>query len=100
MQSAFVHGKTWYDKTYGNSYFSARIFVDGVEVARLPFQYGYGDQYIHEAQRALQRLGILAPEPQPGLRLQIEASGAVFHSVLEQSRRRDVEGWGKPWVTA
>ena len=47
----------------GNSYFSARIWVDGGQVAILPFQYGYGDQFIYEAQKKLLELGYL---PQSG----------------------------------
>ena len=34
--------RRWRDKTYGNSYFSARIYADGELVRVLPFQYGYG----------------------------------------------------------
>lgn len=45
--------RRWRDKTYGNSYFSARVYADGQEVARLPFQYGYGSQPEFEAMAAL-----------------------------------------------
>jgi hypothetical protein len=36
--------RRWRDKVNGNTYFSARIYADGVLVATLPFQYGYGSQ--------------------------------------------------------
>jgi hypothetical protein len=45
MNSVFIEAKEWFDKTYGNSYFAARIEVDGEEVARLPFQYGYESMF-------------------------------------------------------
>lgn len=99
MKSVFIHGKTWFDKSYGNSYFSARVFVDGNEVARLPFQYGYGDHYIEMAQKKLGELGLLTNSRMTSLRRVLEQDAAVLYTVLEQSRKRDVEGWGKPWTT-
>ena len=46
MNNIRIHAKEWFDKANGNSYFSARIQIDGKEVAILPFQYGYGSHYI------------------------------------------------------
>ena len=42
-----IIGKQWFDKINGNSYFSTRVFFDNILVLLLPFQYGYGDQYIY-----------------------------------------------------
>ena len=61
-RSLFIEGREWFDKINGNSYFSARIWVDGGQVAILPFQYGYGDQFIYEAQKKLLELGYLPQE--------------------------------------
>lgn len=62
IRSLFVECREWFDKTGGNSYFSARIWVNGGQVAILPFQYGYGDQFIYEAQKKLTELGYLPVE--------------------------------------
>lgn len=61
-RSLFIEGREWFDKVNGNSYFSARIWVDGGQVAILTFQYGYGDQYLYEAQKKLLELGYLPQE--------------------------------------
>ena len=61
-RSLFIEGREWFDKTHGNSYFSARIWVDGGQVAILTFQYGYGEQYLYEAQKKLLELGYLPQE--------------------------------------
>jgi len=61
-RSLFIEGREWFDKVNGNSYFSARLWVDGGEVAILTFQYGYGDQYLYEAQKKLLELGYLPQE--------------------------------------
>lgn len=44
-----IKATEWFDKTYGNSYFSARVFIDGELKFFLPFQYGYGEHYIDMA---------------------------------------------------
>ena len=62
IRSMFIECREWFDKTYGNSYFSARIWINGGQVAILPFSYGYGDFYIYEAQKKLLELGWLPQE--------------------------------------
>ncbi len=52
-----VTAREWFDKTYGNSYFSAVICINGEEVVKLPFQYGYDDHYIDMAGEKLNELG-------------------------------------------
>jgi len=56
-RSVFIEAREWTDTTYGNSYFSARIWVDGEIVSVLPFQYGYGDHYKQIAHQELIALG-------------------------------------------
>jgi len=61
-RSLFVEAREWHDKIYGNTYFSARIWVDGKIVGILGFQYGYGNQNEHEAHRWLIANGYLSGE--------------------------------------
>lgn len=43
----------WRDRINGNSYFAARVYADGKEIARVPFQYGYGSHPDHVALSAV-----------------------------------------------
>jgi len=61
MTSMFVECREWYDKTYGNSYYSNRIWVDGEIVAVNIMTYGYGDAYVHAAIKTLHEMGYDAP---------------------------------------
>ena len=54
-----IIGRRWFQKTYGNTYHSAQIVVDGKEVEGIYFAYGYGDQYLHNAFRKLQALNLI-----------------------------------------
>lgn len=44
-----IEGRRWFQKTFGNTYNTVRIFKDGEEVAFLPYGYGYGDYYLQRA---------------------------------------------------
>lgn len=98
MDSIFIEGKTWFDKTYGNSYFSARIEVNGKVVGWLPFQYGYGSQYRHEAMRWLKSNGyaelVESAEAYP------RQNKVAVYSTIAEAKLREVKAWGKAWEVA
>lgn len=52
-QSITIRGRRWFQKTYGNTYFSCEIFVNGENVHNIDYQYGYGNQYSWEAAKWL-----------------------------------------------
>lgn len=45
--------KEWFDKVNGNSYFSARVWVEDGLVVVLPLQYGYEEHGVYTAMQAL-----------------------------------------------
>ncbi len=54
-----IVAKEWFDKVNGNSYFAARVVINGSKVVNVPFQYGYGDQYLQAITHQLQTDGLL-----------------------------------------
>lgn len=40
-----IEGRRWFDKVNGNTYHSATLYVNNEQIDRVPFEYGYGDQY-------------------------------------------------------
>ena len=54
-----IHGRRWFDKRYGNTYFSCRVHVDGETVVNIDYEYGYGDMYLQRAQEELFKQGRL-----------------------------------------
>jgi len=53
MENIRIEGRRWFDRVNGNTYHSARVYVDGELTLAVPFQYGYGDQYMWTAWSAL-----------------------------------------------
>ena len=49
-----IEGRRWFQKTYGSTYCTVRIFRDGEQIAYLPLEYGYGEYFL---QRAFEWLG-------------------------------------------
>lgn len=89
-KSLYVEGREWFDKINGNSYFSARVWVDGEMVGVLPFQYGYGDQYQYEAQRWLIEEGYLSEEMRNRALWSI-ASGLGFDFYASKAQHKKAE---------
>ncbi len=53
-----IIGRRWFQKTYGNTYHSVTVIVDGETVGHVPLAYGYGEQYIQSAFEILQKAGV------------------------------------------
>ena len=85
-----VIAKEWRDKINGNSYFSARI-ENTVEnkVYALPYQYGYGDQYKHEAIKRLQEEGEIV------LNYRCVSDLPVKFIKIPNCKKRDTVAYGK-----
>tara|TARA_R100000231_G_scaffold9065_1_gene11625 strand:+ start:366 stop:683 length:318 start_codon:yes stop_codon:yes gene_type:complete len=60
LKTIDINAKEWRDKINGNSYFSSRVTLNygmnNQEIIKVPFQYGYGDQYLYESLREVQKL--------------------------------------------
>ena len=92
-KSVFVEAREWFDKSGGNSYFSARISIDGRVVHALPFQYGYESQYEHEASKWLMQEGYLTFAPSPIWNL--KQLGIDVYTVKYSAKKADTKRWGK-----
>lgn len=91
MKTLDVNAKEWFDRINGNSYFSAEIVVNyGMEdsqTIKLPFQYGYGDQYRYATMEELNRQGLTDKKYIHDLR----SSGIIVREVMQRNcRKRDL----------
>jgi hypothetical protein len=62
MQILQVFGRRWFNRSCGNTYHSATIYVDGDCVHKIDFAYGYGNHYEETSLQWLEKNGYL-----PGL---------------------------------
>lgn len=58
-----IWGRRWFSRTYGNTYFTARIYVNDQLIHTMPEEYGYGDHYMHRAFEWLEENGFVPERP-------------------------------------
>lgn len=91
MRSLYIETLAWRDKTYGNTYFSSRIWVDGKLKATLPFQYGYERMDEHKALEHLLAHGIL---PASTSSLYGSLEGVDYYRSYAMAKKAEVERHG------
>jgi len=94
-RSLFVEAKEWFDKTGGNSYFSARLSIDGQVIHALPFQYGYESQFEHEAKKWLHENGYLTIEELVRPLWNLKTKGIDVYTVKYSATQRETKRWGE-----
>jgi len=90
LKSIFIESRAYFDKSGGNTYFSARISVDGKLVGVLPLQYGYGSQFETEALKWLQDNDIVDRELTNLWKLQNEF-GVNLYTVQYWTTKKDAK---------
>lgn len=63
MKTLDIKALSWFDKINGNTYFSALVIINfGTSTERtfkIPYQYGYGETYLYEANNILRENNII-----------------------------------------
>ena len=98
IKSVTILGRRWFQKTYGNTYFSAVALVNGKEVASIDYDYGYGDQYVHEMCQKLEELGYMPNRKhyengssEPGWSYFRDLHGVEYHAeAVDVQRKKDL----------
>lgn len=90
-----IQTREWCDKTYGNTYFSARVTLDyGMSTERgfsIPFQYGYGE---HCHNTVLKKLFPDAPAWE-ALSTHCRGKGIILRSNKADAKKREAKAWGE-----
>lgn len=58
-----IEGKRWFQRSYGNTYHTVKVFVDG-EILKSEITYGYGSHYLQTAAELLILFAIRANRPE------------------------------------
>ena len=89
-----MEAREYFDKTGGNSYFSARISINGQLVGYLPFQYGYGSQFETETRRYLDLSGYAIEGDNMAPLWQLSNQGIHIYTVKYSATMRDTKRFG------
>ena len=99
MKNIRIVGKRWRDKVNGNTYHSARVYVDGELICAVPWQYGYGDQYVWSGWLALvDKLGLEVKRHENGSTEPAwqwcRDRGIAYDYEHHDGLKRDMVAWG------
>ena len=95
-KSITIIGRRWFTTTYGNTYFSAEIYVNGKHVHKINCEYGYESMYLQSAFYWLDENGYTNRERnlngmfKPIWRYCKENGIELVNSVTDVSRKRDL----------
>jgi hypothetical protein len=94
MTNYRVEARRWFQKTYGNTYHSVRIFdEDGNLIACERFTYGYDDQYLQTAYELLKSKGVefaTIKDMNDFLKWSNRQSEGISAFVVDVKRKRDL----------
>ena len=87
-----IQGRRWFQKSYGNTYHSVVVRVDGEKVGSIDFAYGYGNQYAFNGRQILIENGYLKDiEEFTPLSLYCREKGIVLvDNVTDVQRKKDL----------
>ena len=89
MKSLHIEGRRWFQRGPGNTYHSVRIWIDGKQVANLPYQYGYGDCFLQTALDWLKANKQVPADAEYGTLYLRETLGGTY-SVIDVTRKGDL----------
>jgi hypothetical protein len=89
----------WFDKVNGNSYFAGKVTVNyGMKSQKsyiIPFQYGYGSQYVHEAEMTLRRNNVIKCDEYTALWRYCRENNIILReSLKENCKQRELKNIG------
>ena len=61
IETLKIYGKRWFQKSYGNTYHTVTVIVNGEEM-KSGITYGYGNHYLQTAADMLRNAGYEIPE--------------------------------------
>lgn len=87
---AHIEGRRWFQKSYGNTYHSVTIHIDGGKVLQSGKRYGYGEGYLQTAWQLLQDAGVIHQSAQYGGTRALRETYGITYSVVDVPREKDL----------
>ena len=93
VKSIYLLARRWFQRSYGNTYHTCEIWVNDRMVHKIPFAYGYGDQWSYNAAKWLNENGYgrFHGNGYYSMNRYCRESGIEYnHTVTDVNRKRDL----------
>lgn len=94
-----IEGRRWFQRTNGNTYHAARVYLGGKLVYTSPIRYGYGEQYVVTGLEEAIEAGLL-PAGLTSVRKAEEAGYSVDYFAEDVKTKRDLAEFAAPKAKA
>lgn len=94
MKSLFIDTYKWHDKTYGNSYFSSQVSINGALAFSIPFSYGHERMDEYAVMTELVKRGILENN-MTALRPALELMGCDYYRATQWALKSETTRHGE-----
>ena len=93
MNKVEFWAKEWFQKSYGNSYFAVKVYVNDKLIGTSKIEYGYGSQYEQKGMDILKKAGYLrgVKATMPSRYFRDRKGVKYTGSISEVSRERDLK---------
>lgn len=85
-----IIGRRWFQKTYGNTYHTVEVYVNGELVEKSPETYGYDSQYVQTAHEILNKSGHFKGDYGDFSQAQKDHRDKFVISVTDVNREKDL----------
>ncbi len=91
LNSYTIVGKRWFERTYGNTYHSVRIYKGKELIAEKLFTYGYEEHYMQTAAELMVKAGLIpAFEHENYFQVRNELNANCLILIDDVSRKKDL----------
>jgi hypothetical protein len=87
-ESIMVVGRRWFERTNGNTYHTAEIYVNNEFVHKIDFTYGYGDQYYWNSWSWLKANGYVKGSNFESPRIYCEKNKIKWNAAVSDVKRK------------
>lgn len=88
IQSLFIEGRAWFDKTYGNTYHSVKVWANGRALGAVGLTYGYETMYEYTAIEWLKTNGLIDQDVKQ--LWDLKRAGIDVYSVLTYGKKSEL----------
>ena len=96
-KQVIIRGKRWFDAANGNTYHSTEVYVDGKLIGKVPFAYGYENQYYETGKEILADKGFIDYE-RTDRNIPVMQKGKIsYYTPKESINKRDAFSAFEDW---
>lgn len=91
IKSIEVQARRWFQKSFGNTYFSGELYINEELICSVNFEYGYDEQCIHNLTKLAQKKGALPSDPKLILwRFCSDNNIELLTNIVDVKRKKDL----------